>query len=52
MPRPQTPLDGPGLAPVLMALTHILDGHMPYPAIVVDLVRADRRGQCGAADSY
>jgi transcriptional regulator with XRE-family HTH domain len=33
---PETALDSPGLAPVLAALTHILDAHMPYPAIVVD----------------
>jgi transcriptional regulator with XRE-family HTH domain len=33
---PQTALDSPDLAPVLTALTHILDGHMPYPAIVTD----------------
>ena len=33
---PETPLDSPGLAPVLDALTHILDAHMPYPAIVID----------------
>ena len=33
---PQTALDSPGLAPVLGALTHILDAHLPYPAIVID----------------
>jgi len=33
---PETALDGPGLAPALAALTHILDAHMPYPAIVID----------------
>src|SRR6201999_1357480 len=33
---PETALDSPDLAPVLTALTHILDGHMPYPAIVID----------------
>jgi transcriptional regulator with XRE-family HTH domain len=33
---PQTPLDDPALGPVLAALGHILDGHLPYPAIVVD----------------
>jgi transcriptional regulator with XRE-family HTH domain len=33
---PETALDSPDLAPVLGALTHILDAHMPYPAIVVD----------------
>ena len=43
---PQTPLDGPDLAPVLTALTHILDGHMPYPAIVID-----RYGEIVAANA-
>lgn len=33
---PETPLDSPGLAPLLAALSHILDAHMPYPAIVID----------------
>jgi transcriptional regulator with XRE-family HTH domain len=33
---PQTAIDSPGLAPVMTALRHILDAHMPYPAIVVD----------------
>jgi transcriptional regulator with XRE-family HTH domain len=33
---PQTPLDDPALAPVHTALKHILTGHQPYPAIVVD----------------
>ncbi|MGV9308501.1 helix-turn-helix domain-containing protein [Nonomuraea sp. NPDC004354] len=33
---PQTPLDDPGLAHVRTALGHILTGHLPYPAIVVD----------------
>jgi transcriptional regulator with XRE-family HTH domain len=33
---PETPLDSTGLAPVMTALTHILDAHMPYPAIIVD----------------
>ncbi|HEY3682369.1 MAG TPA: helix-turn-helix transcriptional regulator [Streptosporangiaceae bacterium] len=33
---PQTPLDGPGLSHVRTALRHILAGHMPYPALVVD----------------
>ena len=32
----ETALDSPDLAPVLGALTHILDAHLPYPAIVVD----------------
>jgi transcriptional regulator with XRE-family HTH domain len=33
---PETALDSPDIAPVLAALTHVLDAHMPYPAIVVD----------------
>ncbi len=33
---PETPLDSPELAPVLGTLTHILDAHMPYPAIIID----------------
>jgi transcriptional regulator with XRE-family HTH domain len=33
---PETPLDSPDLAPVMTALTHILDAHMPYPAIIID----------------
>jgi hypothetical protein len=33
---PHTSLDDPRLAPVLAALEHILAGHLPYPAIVVD----------------
>ncbi|SEF98692.1 Helix-turn-helix domain-containing protein [Nonomuraea solani] len=33
---PHTPLDDPSLAPVRTALGHILTGHLPYPAIVVD----------------
>ena len=32
----QTSLDDPALAPVRAALEHILAGHLPYPAIVVD----------------
>jgi transcriptional regulator with XRE-family HTH domain len=32
----QTSLDDPALAPVLAALDHVLAGHLPYPAIVVD----------------
>ena len=43
---PETPLDSPGLAPVLDALTHILDAHMPYPAIVID-----RYGEIAAANA-
>ncbi|WP_067488756.1 helix-turn-helix domain-containing protein [Actinomadura hibisca] len=33
---PRTPLDDPDLAHVRAALGHILAGHMPYPAVVVD----------------
>ncbi|MGN5377330.1 helix-turn-helix domain-containing protein [Streptomyces lasalocidi] len=33
---PETPLDAAGLAPVREALRSILDGHLPYPAVVVD----------------
>ncbi len=33
---PETPLDSADLAPVMTALTHILDAHMPYPALIVD----------------
>ncbi|MFC4587261.1 helix-turn-helix transcriptional regulator [Sphaerisporangium corydalis] len=33
---PETSLEDPALAPVRAALDHILDGHLPYPAIVVD----------------
>jgi transcriptional regulator with XRE-family HTH domain len=43
---PETALDSPGLAPVLTALTHILDAHMPYPAIVID-----RYGEIVAANA-
>jgi transcriptional regulator with XRE-family HTH domain len=43
---PETPLDGPGVAPVLTALTHILDAHMPYPAIIID-----RYGEIVAANA-
>ncbi|KOV11275.1 XRE family transcriptional regulator [Streptomyces sp. XY431] len=32
----ECPLDGPELAPVRSALGHILEGHLPYPAVVVD----------------
>ncbi|HEY6494757.1 MAG TPA: helix-turn-helix transcriptional regulator [Trebonia sp.] len=32
----ETSLDSPDLAPVMGALGHILDAHMPYPAIVID----------------
>jgi transcriptional regulator with XRE-family HTH domain len=43
---PQTALDSPDLAPVLAALTHILDAHLPYPAIVID-----KYGQIVAANA-
>ena len=43
---PQTALDSPGLAPVLTALRHILDAHLPYPAIVID-----RHGEIVAANA-
>jgi transcriptional regulator with XRE-family HTH domain len=33
---PQTSLDDAALAPVTSALDHILAGHLPYPAVVVD----------------
>ena len=42
----QTPLDDPALAPVQTALRHILTGHLPYPAIVID-----RHGDLVAANS-
>lgn len=34
--HPERDLDDPALAPALEALDHILTGHLPYPAIVVD----------------
>ncbi|SHN12171.1 MmyB family transcriptional regulator [Actinacidiphila paucisporea] len=34
--HPQRDLDDPALAPALEALDHILTGHLPYPAIIVD----------------
>ncbi|HVV24411.1 MAG TPA: helix-turn-helix transcriptional regulator [Pseudonocardiaceae bacterium] len=33
---PQTSLDDPELAAVHTALRHVLDAHLPYPAVVVD----------------
>ncbi|MFI9601848.1 helix-turn-helix domain-containing protein [Streptomyces sp. NPDC052043] len=33
---PETSLDDPLLAPVRTAIDHILRGHLPYPALVVD----------------
>jgi transcriptional regulator with XRE-family HTH domain len=43
---PETALNSPDLAPVLGALTHILDAHMPYPAIIID-----RYGEIVAANA-
>jgi transcriptional regulator with XRE-family HTH domain len=43
---PESTLDSPDLAPVLGALTHILDAHMPYPAIIID-----RYGEIVAANA-
>ena len=43
---PQTPLNDPALASVHTALKHILTGHLPYPAIVVD-----RHGELVAANA-
>ena len=33
---PESSLDDPALAPVRAAIDHILTGHLPYPALVVD----------------
>ncbi|MFG2962765.1 MULTISPECIES: helix-turn-helix domain-containing protein [unclassified Streptomyces] len=33
---PESPLDDPALAPVRTAIDHVLRGHLPYPALVVD----------------
>lgn len=35
---PRTPWDDPALVPVRTALDHVLTGHLPYPAVVVDRV--------------
>jgi transcriptional regulator with XRE-family HTH domain len=43
---PETPLDSPELATVLATLTHVLDAHMPYPAIIID-----RHGEIIAANA-
>lgn len=43
---PESALDGPQLAPVRAAIDHILTGHLPYPALVVD-----RRGDVIAANT-
>jgi transcriptional regulator with XRE-family HTH domain len=42
---PESSLDDPALAPVRTAIDHILQGHLPYPALVVD-----RRGDVVAAN--
>lgn len=33
---PTSTMDDPALRPMLDALRHVLDGHLPYPAIVID----------------
>jgi hypothetical protein len=43
---PRTPLNDPALASVQTALRHILTGHLPYPAIVID-----RHGDLVAANA-
>lgn len=43
---PENALDGPVLAPVRAAIDHILRGHLPYPALVVD-----RAGELVAANA-
>ncbi|WP_433058892.1 helix-turn-helix domain-containing protein [Dactylosporangium sp. CS-033363] len=43
---PRRALDGPELAPVRAALEHVLRGHLPYPAVVVD-----RHGDLVAANA-
>jgi transcriptional regulator with XRE-family HTH domain len=43
---PETPLADPGLEPVRTAVRHVLTGHLPYPALVVD-----RRGDMVATNS-
>ncbi|KUJ64992.1 XRE family transcriptional regulator [Streptomyces albus subsp. albus] len=52
---PRTPLDDDRLAPVREALEHILTGHLPYPAVVVDrygdLVSANRAFHLLVADA-
>jgi transcriptional regulator with XRE-family HTH domain len=42
----ETPLTAPDLAPVRSAIDHVLAGHQPYPAVVVD-----RSGEIVAANS-
>jgi transcriptional regulator with XRE-family HTH domain len=43
---PESSLDDPALAPVRGAIDHILTGHLPYPALVVD-----RNGDVVAANA-
>lgn len=43
---PESSLDHPALAPVRTAIDHILTGHLPYPALVVD-----RHGDVVAANA-
>jgi transcriptional regulator with XRE-family HTH domain len=44
----ETRLDDPGLEPVRTALARVLDGHLPYPAVIVD-----RHGDLvGANDAF
>jgi transcriptional regulator with XRE-family HTH domain len=43
---PQSPLDSADLAPTMAALTHVLDAHQPYPALIVD-----RHGDVVAANA-
>jgi transcriptional regulator with XRE-family HTH domain len=43
---PETDLGDPALRPVLDALQHILDGHLPFPALIVD-----RHGDLVAANA-
>ncbi|MEU2020885.1 hypothetical protein ABZ565_01710 [Streptomyces sp. NPDC016469] len=44
--HPHTDLDDPRLEPIRTALERILDGHLPYPAVVVD-----RHGDLAAANA-
>lgn len=43
---PETRLDAPGLAPIRTALERVLEGHMPYPAVIVN-----RRGDLVSANA-
>ena len=42
---PETRWDDPALAPVREALLRVLDGHLPYPAVIVDRAGDAGRGQ-------